>query len=180
LEEEMTAKFRLFVGGALALASAVQKDSSPDPHSSPQIVREGSFELNSSADKAMPFFTPEGERAWVDGWNPKPIFPAVESVAFQTNAVFRLDHGGEQSLWTILEANLKDRVAEYVYVVEGERLSRVRVHIEPLTSSHCNVHVRYVHTALSEKGLDFIATVTEEAYSQKMRDWQRMISAVIR
>jgi len=176
----MTVMFWLFAGGALAFVSAVQRDFSPNPKSAPQVVREGSFELNTIADKALPFLTPEGERAWVDGWNPKPVYPPLESVAFQTNAVFRVDHGGEQSLWTILEANLKDRVAEYVYVVAGERLSRVRVQIEPLTASRCRVHVRYVHTALSEKGLDFIAIVTEESYAQKMRDWQRMISAVIR
>ena len=36
------------------------------------------------------------------------------------------------------------------------------------------------HTAISEKGLHFIATITEEAYAQKMRDWQRMVAAAIR
>jgi hypothetical protein len=176
----MTVMFCLFAGGALAVASAVQKDSSPNPNSPLQIVREGSFELNTTADKALPFFTPEGERAWVDGWIPKPVYPALESVAFQTNAIFRVDHGGEQSLWTILEANLKDCVAEYMYVVEGVRMSRVRVQIEPLTASRCRVHVRYVQTALSETGVNFLATVTEAAYAEKMRDWQRMVGAVIR
>ncbi len=29
-----------------------------------QITRDGSFELDKSADKAMPLFTPEGERVW--------------------------------------------------------------------------------------------------------------------
>jgi hypothetical protein len=32
----------------------------------------------------------------------------------------------------------------------------------------------------SREGLHFIATITEEAYAQKMRDWQRMIAAAIR
>jgi hypothetical protein len=63
-----------------------------------------------------------------------------------------------------------------VYVVEGERLSRVRVEIQPLGKQHCQVSVRYVHTATSEKGVHFLAGVTEQAYEQKMRDWQRMLS----
>jgi len=173
----------LFTAGALAIASvasSAQEHSSQDGNSPAQIIREGSFELRISADRAVPFFTPEGERAWVEGWDPQPVYPAQKDVAFQTNAVFRLSHNGEQSLWTIVEANPKDRAAEYVYVVEGERLSRVRVQIAPLPGNHCRVQVRYVHTALSAKGTNFIKTVSEEAYAQKMKDWQRLVSAASR
>ena len=176
----MTLLASLFTAGALAIGTIAQNDSSQDPNSGAQIIRDGWFELNMNADKALPFFTPEGERTWVNGWDPKPVYPAQEDVAFQANAVFRLDGHGDQSIWAILEANLKDHIAEYVYVVEGERVSRVRVQIEPVTESRCRVHVRYVHTAISEKGLRFIATLTEAAYSQKMRDWQQVVSAAIR
>jgi hypothetical protein len=100
-------------------------------------------------------------------------------VAFKTNAVFRVDQDEERSLWTIVDADLQEHIAEYIYVVEGERLSRVRVQIQPLGEKHCRVRVRYVHTATSEKGLLFVASVTEETYAQKMRDWQRMVSAAI-
>ena len=164
----------------LAIASGGQNDSSRREEATSQVIREGSFELNTTAEKALLFFTPEGERTWVDGWDPKPVYPPQTGVAFQANAVFRLNDNHGQSIWTIVEADLKEHVAEYVFVVEGERLSRVRVQIEPLEGSRCRVHVHYVHTAISEKGVHFIATVTEEAYAQKMRNWQRMVSAVIR
>lgn len=65
-------------------------------------------------------------------------------------------------------------------MVEGERLSRVRVQIEPLSEQRCRVLVHYVHTATSEKGLQFVANVTEESYAQKIRDWRRVVSAAIR
>jgi hypothetical protein len=144
------------------------------------VALEGSFDLDTSADRALLFFTPEGERAWVKEWNPKPVYPPQAGVAFQTNAVFRVDQGGERSLWTILGANSEEYTAEYVYVVQGERLSRVRVKIEPLDAKHCRVRIRYVHTATSEKGLQFVASATEEVFAQKMRDWHRMVSAAIR
>ena len=170
----------LFAAGALAIVSGVSSKSPQDEHVAAQIIREGSFELDTTPDKALPFFTPEGERAWVEGWNPKPVYPAEKAVAFQANAVFRLDDREEHAIWTILEANLEQHIAEYVYVVEGERLSRVRVHIEPLAGSRCRVHVRYVHTTISEKGLHFTASVTEEAFAHKMADWRRRVSAAIR
>ena len=176
----MTLLASLFAAGTLAIASGAQNDSSEDQNGGTQVILDGSFELNIDADKALPFFTPEGERTWVDGWDPEPVYPAQKDVAFQTNAVFRLSGDGSQSIWTILEANLKDHIAEYVYVVEGERVSRVRVQVEPLTASQCRVHVRYVHTAISEKGSHFIAALTEAAYAQKMRDWQRTVTAAVR
>jgi hypothetical protein len=154
--------------------------SSMSKKATAQVVREGSFKVDASADKALAFFTPEGERAWVKDWNPKPVYPPQAAVAFQTNAVFRVDQARQHSLWTIIEADLQQHTAEYVCVVQNERLSRVRVEIEPLDLTHCRVRVHYVHTATSEKGLNFVASVTDEAFAQKMRDWQRMVSAAIR
>jgi len=169
----------LFAVGMVVLAGA-QSELLREKKAAEQVVREGSFELDTSADKALLFFTPEGERAWVKDWDPKPVYPPQAGVAFKTNAVFRVDQDEERSLWTIVEADLQEHIAEYIYVVEGERLSRVRVQIQALDEKHCRVRVRYVHTAASEKGLQFVASVTEESYAQKMRDWHRMVSAAIR
>jgi len=155
----------LFAVGAAAIIPGPQSELSQSKKTTDQVVREGSFELETSADKALQFFTPEGERAWVKGWDPKPMYPPQAGVVFKTNSVFRLDQGGERSLWTIVEADLQEHIAEYIYVVEGERLSRVRVQIQPLSEARCRVRVRYVHTATSEKGLHFVASVTEESYT---------------
>jgi hypothetical protein len=170
----------VFAAGGVAMVLGSQFGSSQSNETSEQVVREGSFELATNADRAFEFFTPEGERAWVKGWHPKPLYPPEAGVVFKTNSVFRVDHEGERSLWTIVEADLQEHIAEYVYVIEGERVSRVRVQVEPLSGERCRVRVRYVHTAISEKGLRFVASVTEESYAQKMRDWQRMVSAAIR
>ncbi len=170
----------LFAVGAVAIVPGTQFDLSQSKKTTEQVIREGSFELDTNADRALLFFTPEGERAWVKGWNPKPMYPPQAGVVFKANSVFRVDQFGERSLWTIIEADLQEHIAEYIYVVEGERLSRVRVQIQPLSEEHCRVRVHYVHTATSEKGLQFVASVTEESYAQKMRDWHRMVSAAIR
>jgi hypothetical protein len=162
---------------AVGCAAIVLSGMPQSKKTTEQVIREGSFELNINADKALQFFTPEGERAWVKGWDPKPVYPPQANVVFKANSVFRVDEAEEHSLWTIVDADSQKRIAEYIYVVEGERLSRVRVQIEPLNEQHCRVFVHYVHTAISEKGLQFIANVTEESYAQKMRDWRRMVSA---
>lgn len=169
-----------FAAGAVAIVLGPQSELSQSKKATQQVVREGSFELDTGADRALQFFTPEGERVWVKGWNPQPIYPPQAIVVFKANSVFRVDQDGERSLWTIVEADLQEHIAEYLYVVEGQRLSRVRVQIQPLGEEHCRVLVHYVHTATSEKALHFVASVTEQSYAQKMQDWQRMVSAAIR
>jgi len=170
----------LFAAAVLAVVPGSQFAFSESNKDSGQVAREGSFDLDTSADKALLFFTPEGERSWVKNWNPQPVYPPRADVAFQANSVFRVDQEEERSVWTIVEADLRRHTAEYIYVVQGERLSRVRVDIEPLGEQHCRVRVRYVHTATSEKGWQFVASVTEKAFAQKMLDWQRMVNAAIR
>jgi len=171
----------LSIMALLAVVSAGSQSALPQGKMpTRQVTLDGSFDLDAGADKALPFFTPEGERTWAKGWNPQPVYPEQDRVAFQTNAVFRVDEGSERSLWTIVEANSQAHSAEYVYVVEGERLSRVRVEVQPLRPNRCRVKVHYVHTAISEKGMQFVSGLTQEGFLQKMRDWQSRISAAIR
>jgi hypothetical protein len=85
MEGEMNWMTMLFAAGALVSAEA-QSELSRDKKMTEQVVREGSFELDTSADRALLLFTPEGERAWVKGWEPKPMYPAQADVAFETNA----------------------------------------------------------------------------------------------
>lgn len=144
-----------------------------------QVTRSGEFELPCDADTAFPFFSPEGERRWVDGWNPQPVFPAADGVTFATDAVFRLEMGGERSVWVVLNVDLRARVAEYVYVVENSRVARVRVEATTVVAERSAVAVSYTITALSEGGNEFVREFTEEAYAQKMRDWQKRVSAVL-
>jgi hypothetical protein len=51
-------------------------------------------------------------------------------------------------------------LAEYIYVVNGERLSRVRVHIQALGEQRGRVLVRYVDTALL---LSLVTVLTHKA-----------------
>lgn len=145
-----------------------------------QITNIGGFELDCSADKAFPMFSPEGERLWVDGWNPKPLFPIGAEIAFATHSVFTLEMGGERSLWQILEVDSDHQRADYLYVVEGSRIVRVQVSVEPLALERCRVRVMYTVTSLTSAGARFLETFTPEAFEEKMKNWRRLVSGAVR
>lgn len=39
-------------------------------------TRSAAIHLHAPADRVFPLFTPEGERLWVPGWNPRYLWPA--------------------------------------------------------------------------------------------------------
>ena len=142
-----------------------------------QVSRTGSFELPCAADRAFPLFSPEGERDWVKGWDPKPIFP--ERIAFARDTVFREGKAGEEAVWTIVDADWKMHRAEYVRLAPGSHTARVVVKIESLAGERSKVVVSYTVTAFGEQAQHLLEAFSEKSYLAKMRDWQQEISACL-
>lgn len=142
-----------------------------------QVSRTESFELPCAADSAFPLFSPEGERDWVKGWDPQPIFP--ERIAFARDTVFREGKAGEEAVWTIVDADWKAHRAEYVRVAPGSHTARVLVKIESLAEERSKVVVSYTVTAFGEQARNLLEAFSEKSYIAKMRDWQRDISAYL-
>jgi hypothetical protein len=143
-----------------------------------QVSRRGSFELPCDANTAFPLFSPEGERKWIDGWDPTPVFP--QSIDFARDTVFRTGSGDEQAVWTIVEADGQSHRAEYVRVAPHSHCARIVVNIEPLEAQRSKVVVSYTITAFAENSSDLLAAFSEEAYAAKMNDWQQQIGAYLR
>lgn len=138
-----------------------------------QVGRTGGFDLPCSADIALPLFTPEGERAWIATWNPRPVFP--ETIAFRRDTVFREGAGDEEAVWTILDADEQARRAEYVRVTPASHVAHIVVNVDPADAGRCRVRVSYTVTAFGERAAEMLLAFSESAYSDKMRRWQEQI-----
>jgi hypothetical protein len=143
-----------------------------------QISRSGGFDLPCNADTAFPFFSPEGEREWVKGWNPTPVFP--ETIQFRRDTVFREGSAGEEAVWTIVDVAWETYRAEYVRVASLSHAARIVVQIEPEGAERCKVTVAYTITAFGEKRDSLIEAFSEHAYAGKMRAWQEQVSACLK
>ena len=142
-----------------------------------QVTRSGEFELACSADDAFPLFSPEGERSWVNGWNPHPIFS--DTIAFSRDTVFRQGEGDEEAIWIIVDVDRQGHRAEYVRVAPTSHTAHIVVKVEPITSGTSRVAVTYTVTVFGEKTFSLLDAFSESAYAEKMRSWQRQISAFL-
>jgi hypothetical protein len=157
---------------AAALAGAVSRQKT-----ALQVSRTGGFDLPCSAAVAFSLFSPEGERDWAKGWSPRPVFP--DSIAFSRDTVFREGEGDDEAVWTILDVDWKTHRVEYVRLAPASHTAHIVVHIETVAPEHSRVTVSYTVTAFGEHAANLIEAFSEAAYSAKMRDWQRQISACL-
>lgn len=140
-----------------------------------QTSRVGEFDLDREPDTTFPLFSPEGERDWVSGWNPKPVFP--EQIIFERDTVFRHGDGREEALWMILDVDWRAHRAEYVRVVPRSHSAHIVVTVKSAGSGRSHVTVSYTVTAFGHDQAQLLETFSEDAYAAKMRDWRQRISS---
>lgn len=140
-----------------------------------RTVQRGSFELPLDAAAAFDLFTAEGERRWVEGWDPTVLSACGGTEA---GAVFLTDHGGEHSIWTVIEADRSAGKLMYSRVTPGRRAGTVGVEISPITDG-ARVNVAYDLTALGPDGEAAVMAMDREGYAAMLAEWRRLILAVL-
>lgn len=146
----------------------------PDGLRPVQVRRTGSFDLDCDPDAAFPFFSPEGEREWVAGWSPKPVFP--DQIAFERDTVFQEGGDTQPAIWTVVEVDWQTHRAEYVRLAPRSHSAHITVKIEPAGLSLSQVVVKYVITAFGEEQAALLDAFSEANYAAKMRAWRQSIT----
>lgn len=128
--------------------------------------------------EALPLFTPEGERAWVPGWNPEPVHAPGGSLS-REGAVFRTNHGGEETVWIVQRVDPSQGAADYVRITPGSRLGTVHVRCKEDGEGGTAVEVGYRLTALSPAGEEALGAITPEAFEADIRGWRAAIEELL-
>jgi hypothetical protein len=125
--------------------------------------------------RTMPLFTPEGERLWISGWEPR--FPAGEDPAgSRRGEVFTTsgDHG--DTFWVV--ADRDDDHARYARITPGATAGFVEVRCRERSSSETEVEVSYDLTALSDAGRAHLAGFAAH-FEHEIGGWQQLIEAAL-
>ncbi len=134
-----------------------------------RLTRAGSFGLHIHPVMALPLFTPEGERIWVEGWEPTYLSGATDEVG----AVWTTSHGAHTTTtWvTVIRTDL--RVA-YARVSDNGTAGMVSVSCEPAAGGGTTVLVTYDLTATS---LDGVARLQQFAagFDDMLASWRARI-----
>jgi len=138
-----------------------------------RAVRSHAFDLPMPCAQAFPLFTPEGERTWAPGWDPKYVYPADGAV--QKGMVFVTDADAEETLWLVLRHEPHVGAVEYARITPGNRMAIVRVRCEAIGSGATRVTVSYEYTGLSEAGNAYVQSMDEASYRAFIDSWGEAI-----
>jgi len=133
----------------------------------------GQFDVALAAADAIGLFTPEGERAWVPGWD--PAYPAgVPSE--DPGTVFVTISLGVETTWVVLEIDRPATTAAYARITPGHHAGVVRVGCADAATGHSTVAVAYDMTLLGNDpvGLDAYA---ESRFELMMQEWSDAIAS---
>lgn len=140
------------------------------------VEHTGDFVLPLTLAEAFPLFTPEGERAYVPGWEPEYLHPAEPSSAAGT--VFRTRAEGEETLWLVLEHDPAAGVAVYGRFTPGSRLGTVRVRCVAEGERQTRVTVTYALTATSAHGNEALEGFDAAVLAARLERWREAILAL--
>jgi hypothetical protein len=142
------------------------------------ITRSAQIRLAAAPNVTFPLFEPLGERAWVEGWDPQPLFPA--SGEAMEGAVFLTQHPGEPAtIWSIVVYDPEQHCVAYLRVTPNNRIGRVEVSCTPEGDAATLATVTYTFTALTEAGNVYLAHFTAEHYADYIASWETDINAYL-
>jgi hypothetical protein len=141
-------------------------------------VRSHSFAVDLPAERAFTLFTPEGERAWAEGWNPRYLHPADGRT--EAGMAFTTGHGQDETIWTMTRHDVAACIVEYVRTTPGNRTAVVLVQCAALGPGRTRVTVVYALTGLSEAGNAYIREMDEARYRAFIDGWGEAIAKAIR
>lgn len=140
------------------------------------IVRSHSLVVEKPLAEAFAFFTPEGERAWAHGWDPRYHHP--EDGKLERGLVFTTGGGAEHTIWTVIRLDAPHLV-EYVRTTPGSRTGTVLVQCTALGDARTRATVVYSLTSLTEAGAKVLRDLDEGAFQRFIGSWEASIAEAI-
>lgn len=130
-----------------------------------------------SAKAAIGFFTPEGERQWVLGWN--PVYPGGEP-SETPGTVFTTDSGGVDTIWLVHEIDRARCRAAYVRVTPGHHAGTVRVSCgDGPTDGWCTVDVTYEMSLLPGGDPSVMDAYDNGPFKAMLDEWATEVTRIL-
>lgn len=144
-------------------------------HAAPErsVTLTGSVAVNRPPETAIDLFTAEGERAWVEGWDPTYPDPGLED-ATEPGAVWQTTRREGAVTWVV--AGRAPTEMRYVFFIENLVAGMVTVACEA-DGAGSIARVRYDATALAPEGEAYLRALAS-GFDDEMRAWATAIAGL--
>jgi len=140
------------------------------------IHHQGDFILTQPAETLFPLFSPEGERAWIPGWDYVNLMGHTdlhEDYLFLTRAS---EPGQPDTIWLCKRHEPERFCVSFYKITPGHTAGRVDVRCTPLEPNRTRVTVGYHYRALSDEGRRFVDGYDARTHADTLATWQRLLN----
>ncbi len=139
-----------------------------------RVTRSHVLRLSGRPDDVFRLFDPIGEKKWSEDWKPTMIFPT--SGVCQGAVFLTRDHHGTEAIWIIAEFDEIKHSIVYTSVTSNLKVSHISINCEADRADHTKASVSYTITALSERGNQYVRSISKEHYNKQMKKWEEAIN----
>lgn len=138
-----------------------------------QIECTGVVRTDLSPHETLALLTPEGERRWVEGWDPRYPVGGTPDPAPGVTFVVGKDEGA--SVWIVTRFEPSDGRAAYAYVLPGHRTCLVEVEVTARPDDDGSAaRVTYRMTSLTPEADAFVDDFAA-GYDDFLQEWEELI-----
>jgi hypothetical protein len=142
-----------------------------------RATRVGLQTWDAPPERVLPLLTPSGEEAWAVGWAPEIRWQPPDK---GVGTLF-VTHGHQQeTVWILKTFDTAHGVVAYSHLTPGALIVELTLTLTPLAGGKTQANIRYVFTALSERGNATITQMTEEHFAALMHDWEAELNHFLR
>ena len=139
------------------------------------ISHTNAFELDQPIADVFPLFSPEGEKAWVPGWDYENVMGEAELCEDYVFVTRSHDHATTDAIWLVKRYVPEAWLIQFYRVEPGVKVGVVTVQCSKMDESKTQVQVTYAYTPLSDKGQKFLDGFTSEYFKQYIEEWKELL-----
>ena len=139
------------------------------------IKHSAGFDIAQPVEQVFPLFSPEGEKAWVPGWDYENVMGTTvlsEDYVFLTRGH---DHATSTAIWLVKRYVPETWLIQFYRVEPTDKIAVVTVQCSKTSERMTHVDVTYEYIALSDVGRKFIDSFAAKPYARFIDEWKNLL-----
>lgn len=162
------------LGLVVTLLSYVGSQAQSAPAGDPQSAeRSFNITLHADADRCLRAFGPTEEKRWSPEWDPKFI-SSTGNPSDPDFAVFRITHGGSESIWTLSVHDRQRGILQYVVFNPGRIVTVIEIRCTSAGEHLARATVTYRKTALVPEASTQVSAFAQH-FAEEREHWEETI-----
>lgn len=133
--------------------------------------------LHGKPGDIFPLLCPVREAEWAKGWDPLAVF--TRSGFAEDNCIFITGDREPESIWVITCFDPMVHVLEIVKFTPGLTVCRIRISLSENTRGETDADVRYMYTAMSDEGAEFVRSYSDEFFKTFMEHMEAALNSFL-